>query len=62
MQGNKLVKPHAYTLIGDERKECYKSIKLVKFTNDYAKNLLRNISIGDVRISSLKSHDCHVLL
>ena len=63
VQGNKLVKPHAcYTLTGDERKEFCKFIKSVKFPDGYAANLSRNISIGDGRISGLKSHDCHVLL
>ena len=63
VQGNKLVKPHAcYTLTTDERKEFCKFIKSVKFPDGYAINLSRNISIGDGRISGLKTHDCHVLL
>ena len=63
VQGNKLVKPHAcYTLTGDERKEFCKFIKSFKFPYGYAANLSRNISIGDGRISGLKTHDCHVLL
>ena len=63
VRGNKLVKPHAcYTLIGDGRKEFCKFVKSVKFPDGYAVNLSRKISIGDGRISGLKSHDCHVLL
>ena len=63
VQGNKLVKPHAcYTLTRDERKEFCKLIKSIKFPDGYAANLSRNTSIGDGRISGLKTHDCHILL
>ena len=63
VRGNKLVKPHAcYTLIVDERKQFCKFFRSVKFSDGYAANLSRNISIGDGRISGLKSHDYHVLL
>ena len=56
IQGNKLVKPIAcYILTTKER------IEFCKFPDGYAANLSRNVSLNDVKISGLKTHDFHVL-
>ena len=61
--GNRLVKPHAsYMLPNSERYEFCKFLKLVKFFDGFIYNISRGVNERDGKISSLKMHDCHVLL
>ena len=58
--GNRLVKPNAsYTLTSSERIEF---LKVVKFPDGFVSNISRCVNANEGKISSLKRHDCHVLL
>nr|XP_048322914.1 uncharacterized protein LOC125420365 [Ziziphus jujuba var. spinosa] len=46
----------------DEKHEFCKFLKSVKFSDGYAANISKNVNIKDGKISSLKTHDSHVLL
>ena len=60
---NKLLKPHeCYTSTLEKRREFCKFLKLVKFPDDYATKIFRNVNISDEKILGLKSHDCHIFL
>ena len=62
-QGNKLFKPHAcYTLTSVEKIKFCRFLKSVKFPYGYASNIAKCVTVNDDKLSSLKSHDCHVLL
>ena len=40
----------------------YDILKSVKYSDGYAANISRSVNAKNDRLSSLKSHDCHVLL
>ena len=51
-----------FTLTREERRQFYKFIKSVKFSNDFVSNLTKNIIDNDNKIAGFKSHDCHVIM
>ena len=51
-----------YTLTRDEKNQLCKWLKCVKFSNGYASNIGSCMNKLHVRISGMKSHDCHVFL
>ncbi|KAL3830913.1 hypothetical protein ACJIZ3_019715 [Penstemon smallii] len=56
-------KPRAiYTLSQKDRQGFCQFLKAVKFPDGYVANISSRVSIKDGKITSLKSHDCHVLL
>ena len=57
------MKPHAsYTLTSNERVTHYMYLKSVKFLDGFVYNTSRCVNDKDGKISSLKTHDCHILL
>ena len=61
--GPRVLKPHAcYTLALAKRKDFCRFLKSVKYLDEYASNISRNVNVNEGKISGLKSHDCHVLL
>lgn len=59
----KCLKPRAiYTLSQKEKRGFFEFLKSVKFPDGYAANISRCVSANDVKITGLKSHDCHVVL
>ncbi|KAL5563029.1 hypothetical protein UlMin_032776 [Ulmus minor] len=61
--GNRLMKPAAeYTFSEANRRKFCRFVRSVKFPNDFASNLSKNIAHNDSRIVGLKSHDCHVIM
>ena len=57
------IKPHAkYTLTLSERREFCDFENKIKYLDDFAANISKNVSVKDGKLGSLKSHDCHVLL
>ena len=57
--------PHAcYTLSKNEKKKFCEFLKLMKFPDRYASNILQcaNANANDGKLSGLKSHDYHILL
>ena len=56
-------KPRAFfSLSPNERDGFYDFLKSVKYLDGYATNISRSVNAKNGRLSSLKSHDCHVLL
>jgi hypothetical protein len=51
-----------YTLTRDEKKSLCEWLKCVKFPDGYASNIGRCVNKLPGKISSMKSHDCHVFL
>ena len=61
--GNKLMKLITeYTFSEANRRNFFKFFISVKFSNDFASNLSKNIAPNGSRIVRLKSHDCHVIM
>ena len=59
--GNKPIKPAAkFTMLVADRKKVCSFIKSVKFPDAFSANLRKNITDNDSKVTSLKSHDCHV--
>ena len=62
-QGDKLMKIAAdFTLTSEKHRQFYKFIKSVRFSNDFALNLTKNIIDNDNKIIGLKSHNCYVIM
>ena len=61
--GNKWIKPVAkFTMLVTDRQKFCSFIKSVRFPDAFAANLRKNITGNDIKITNLKSHDCHVLM
>ena len=45
-----------------DRQKFFSFIKSVRFPDAFATNLRKNITNNDDKITSLKPHDCHVLM
>ena len=56
-------KPRAFfSLSPNESNGFYDFLKSVKYSDGYAANISRSMNSKNGRLSSLKSHDCHMLL
>ncbi|XP_065872300.1 uncharacterized protein [Euphorbia lathyris] len=60
--GKYLMPVACYVMTKKEKEKFIEFLKSLKFPDGYASNISRCVSSGEVKISSLKSHDCHVLL
>ncbi|KAL9247458.1 hypothetical protein vseg_020889 [Gypsophila vaccaria] len=54
--------PTCTTLSKNEKKAVCESLKSIKVPHGYSSNLSRLVSMKDLKLMGLKSHDCHVLL
>ena len=56
-------KPQAFFSLSLNKMDgFYDILKSVKYSDGYAANISRSVNAKNDRLSSLKSHDCHVLL
>ncbi|KAL5540764.1 hypothetical protein UlMin_044087 [Ulmus minor] len=61
--GNRLMTPVVeYTFSEVNRRKFCRFVRSVKFPDDFAFNLSKNVAQNDSRIVGLKSHDCHVIM
>ncbi|TYK02183.1 uncharacterized protein E5676_scaffold388G00830 [Cucumis melo var. makuwa] len=61
--GNRLVKSHtSYMLTSNEGVAFCNFLKSVKFLDGVVSNISRCVNEGDEKVSSLKTHDYHILL
>ena len=51
-----------FSLKPDERDSFYDFLKSIKYPDGYVANISRSMNAKNGRLSSLKSHDCHMLL
>ncbi|XP_074266937.1 uncharacterized protein LOC141590230 [Silene latifolia] len=58
----KYLPPAAYTLSKKEKKEFCESLARVKVPDGYSSNISSLVSMENLKLMGLKSHDCHVLL
>ncbi|XP_042939338.1 uncharacterized protein LOC122274358 [Carya illinoinensis] len=52
----------SYTLDLDQRRHFCAWLAAVKFPDGFASNISKCVSVGDGKISGMKSHDCHVFM
>ncbi|KAK9198845.1 hypothetical protein WN944_014031 [Citrus x changshan-huyou] len=52
----------SYTLTRDEKTRFCKALKSIKVPAGYSSNIKNLVSMKDLKLQGLKSHDCHVLI
>lgn len=61
--GQRISMPHAcYTLYGAERTGFCNWLHGMKFSDGFASNITRCVSVSDCKISRIKIHDCHIFM
>ena len=56
------IPPAHYTLTKDEKHGVLKTLSEVRVPEGYASNIKILVSMTDLKLNGLKSHDCHVVL
>ncbi|KAL0533416.1 hypothetical protein IC582_030256 [Cucumis melo] len=51
-----------YTLSREEKYQFCKSLSEIKVPEGYSSNIRSLVSLDDLKLNGLKSHDCHVLM
>ncbi|XP_062104836.1 uncharacterized protein LOC133816264 [Humulus lupulus] len=54
--------PACFTLSREEKKVVCKSFAEMKVPDGYSSNIQNLVSMGDLRLMGMKSHDCHMLM
>ncbi|XP_074347167.1 uncharacterized protein LOC141686000 [Apium graveolens] len=54
--------PAVYTLSKEEKRKLLKSLSSMKLPYGHSSNIKNCVSIPDMKLFGLKSHDCHILL
>ncbi|GLU18471.1 hypothetical protein SLE2022_347700 [Rubroshorea leprosula] len=58
-----LCKPNASYALDAQQKRCLCTwLKQVRFLDGFASNISRCVNLNELRLSELKSHDCHVFM
>ena len=57
-----MLPPACYTLTNDEKKSVFQWLSDIKVPDGYSANLSRCVNVKDGKISSMKTHDCHLFL
>ena len=62
-RGNRtFLPPAAYTLSRNEKKELCACLNGIKVPHGYSSNIKSLVSMQDLKLTGLKSHDCHTLM
>ncbi|KAL0553624.1 hypothetical protein IC582_007524 [Cucumis melo] len=56
------IPPVCYTLTKEEKRCVLKTLSRIKVPEGYFSNIRNLVSMTDLKLNSLKSHDCHVLI
>ncbi|TYK24338.1 transposase [Cucumis melo var. makuwa] len=56
------IPPACYTLTKEEKRCVLKTLSRIKVPEGYSSNIRNLVSMTDLKLNSLKSHDCHVLI
>ncbi|KAL0556439.1 hypothetical protein IC582_004953 [Cucumis melo] len=56
------IPPACYTLTKEENRCILKTLSRIKVPEGYSSNIRNLVSMTDLKLNSLKSHDCHVLI
>ncbi|KAL6506180.1 hypothetical protein OROGR_024361 [Orobanche gracilis] len=54
--------PAAHTLSKDEKRVLLQTLHSVKVPEGYSSNIKSLVSVSDMKLKGLKSHDCHVIM
>ncbi|XP_022002359.1 uncharacterized protein LOC110899776 [Helianthus annuus] len=54
--------PACYTMSKDEKTKFCKCLKDIKVPSSYSANIKKLVSMKDLKLLGMKSHDCHVLM
>ena len=54
--------PAKYTLSRQEKRKLCEWLASVKVPNGYSSNFKRLVSMKDLRLIGMKTHDCHILM
>lgn len=54
--------PTCYTLSREEKRRVCKTLSELKVPKGYSSNIRSRVSMEDLKLYGLKSHDCHVLM
>ncbi|KAL0551927.1 hypothetical protein IC582_011020 [Cucumis melo] len=57
-----LIPPACYTFTKEEKLCVLKTLSRIKVPEGYSSNIRNLVSMTDLKLNSLKSHDCHVLI
>ncbi|MGZ4851135.1 MAG: hypothetical protein ACXV2C_07130 [Candidatus Bathyarchaeia archaeon] len=60
--GKKYLPPASYTLSKAEKKKVCESLHGIKVPSGYSSNIRRLVSMKDLKLVGMKSHDCHVMM
>ncbi|KAL1321612.1 hypothetical protein AAHE18_14G139500 [Arachis hypogaea] len=52
----------AYTLTSEQQQDMYRWVQQLRFSDGYASNLARCVSLSQGRFIGMKSHDCHIFM
>ncbi|XP_074364111.1 uncharacterized protein LOC141704847 [Apium graveolens] len=52
----------AHTLSKDEKRVLLQTLHSIKVPEGYSSNMKRLVSLSDLKLKNLKSHDCHVIM
>ncbi|KAL0374013.1 UNVERIFIED_CONTAM: hypothetical protein Sradi_3317000 [Sesamum radiatum] len=51
-----------YTLTKDQKRKVCEWVKCLRFSDGYSSNLFRCVDMTELRLHSMKSHDCHIFM
>jgi hypothetical protein len=54
--------PACYTLLKKEKIRLLECLKSIKVSSGYSSNISKKVSMNDLKLIDMKSHDCHNLL
>jgi hypothetical protein len=54
--------PACYALSKKEKISLFEWLKSIKVPSGYSSNISKKVSMNDLKLIGMKSHDCHVLL
>ena len=57
-----LFSPASYTLSKEEKKSMFECLSSVKVQSGYSSNIKGILNLQEKKLTTLKSHDCHVLM
>lgn len=60
--GKTCFKPGAYHLSKAEKRQFFEFLNSVKVSSGYSANIRKLVSMKDLKLMAMKSHDCHVMM
>ena len=61
-EGDKYLGPASYSMSKAEKITMCKRLHRIKVPSGYSANIKRLVNMKDLKLTSIKSHDCHVMM